>query len=167
MGIKSLLREYNAVCRSSKLNDAITMAEALDPASIEERLKGLGSRYTTIATGKKRQVIDAYLGLCRSEEELQMLKNEAKNILYYYEERGKCIAMKLGELSANDDLFSRGASAMLKQMLARNNILLEQGHVLNDAMTKKLVTTSPSDSDSDDSDFSDTESDSDDMDFVL
>lgn len=146
------------------------MAEVLDPASIEDRLRGLGSCYT-VATGKKRQVIDAYLGLSRSEEELEMLKNEAKNILYYYEEKTRCILAKLADLSKSVDPFSRGASAMLKQMFTRNDILLRQAQVLNDAMAKKIGTTAPFNCDSDDdddSDCSDSDSDYDDKaDFVV
>ena len=162
--LKSLLKKYNIVCASSKVSDTITMAEIFAPAAIEERLRGLGSRYSTIATGKKRQIIDAYLGLCRSKEELEMLKNEAKNIIYYYEERKKCIIAKLTDLSVNGDLYSRGSSAMLRQLFTHNDILLKQGHVLSDAMTNNFSTTEPFESDSDDSDFSD---DCDDSDFVL
>lgn len=100
--LKSLLREYNAcdyVSDTSLLNDSVTISEALEPSLIEVRLKGFGSWYNTVATGKKRQIIYAYLGLCRSTEEISILKQESRNLVVFYEMKRTSILEKLTTFS--------------------------------------------------------------------
>ena len=58
----------------------LTVDEALDPSAVELRLLSLGCN-PSLATGRKRLIIYAYLRLCRSTEELVMLEVEAGNIM--------------------------------------------------------------------------------------
>ena len=76
--IKCLLDEYNGRCATSKAYDFLTMSEALSKGVIEGPLQGLGTSYSSIATGSKREIIDAYLTLTRAMEEIQMLQKELK-----------------------------------------------------------------------------------------
>ena len=110
--IKCLLDEYNGRCATSKAYDFLTMSEALSKGVIEGRLQGLGTSYSSIATGSKREIIDAYLMLTRVMEEIQMLQKEIENMLNYYSRREKCILLKLTELS--DDQHRR----LLEELLA-------------------------------------------------
>ena len=71
--IKVLLTEYNAPSDE----DQLSLVEVLNIQEVEARLQKY-SVTCTLATGEKRVVIDAYLALCRSEEELAMLSQEAK-----------------------------------------------------------------------------------------
>ncbi len=129
--MQSLLGKYNA-CDSDEDASDLTIAEALDPANIEERLKAFGCLYAAVATGRKRQIIDAYLRLCRSNEELSMLKEDTSNMCIYYEERKKCITDQLRDQS-NSDSFSRGARAMLLGCIERH---LQDSYEVKDLLNK-------------------------------
>ncbi len=52
--------KYNA-CDSDEAASDLTIAEALDPANIEERLKAFGCLYAAVDTGRKRQIIETVL----------------------------------------------------------------------------------------------------------
>ena len=127
---KSLLQEYNA-CESfgEASVDRIDLPEALDPSNIGERLRKFGVWCTVfVASGRRREIMDAYLALCRSKEDIRMLKEEAENVVAYYEEKRKIITKEMEYLSVNTDPFSRGAVAMLHLLLAKNAKLLEQSY---------------------------------------
>ena len=163
--LKSLTQEYNACDSANNLetSDAITLSEALDPSSVETRLGEFGSGYKTIATGykmmstgRKRQILDAYLEVCRSIEEISMLKEEAKNLVVYYEERKKLLEVKIASLSDRIDSFSRGAVSLLNRLLSNNEMLLKQGYEVKDLLNNEKVDGNMSsyveyDCDSDDS----------------
>ena len=63
------------------------LAEALDPSAIEQRLQALGIWCQAVASGEKREAMDAYLTVNRSIEEICLLKEEAENMVIYYRER--------------------------------------------------------------------------------
>ena len=135
--LKSLVREYNACGSTDDVsNDVITISEVLDPSNAEIRLARFGSWYKTVATGDKRQIIDAYLVLCRCEEEGCMLKREATNLVLFYEEIKKCILAELSKLSNDGDSYIRGAFAMLNQLFQRNQVLLNHSNEVKDSFTR-------------------------------
>ncbi len=121
-----LLKEYNACGGGGNETEDMSLTEALNVDTIEARLQNT-SMSCTLAHGKKREIIDAYLALCRSNEELQMLKDEADNIVMYYEKHKKIILLELEHLSHNINSFSRGAKALLLDLLTRNEVQLEKG----------------------------------------
>lgn len=55
-----------------------------------------------------------------------MLKEEAENVVTYYEERRKVVMNEIEHSSANIDSFSRGAVVMLHLLLAKDTKLLKQ-----------------------------------------
>ena len=77
--MKSLLQDYNSLTESA---NALTVAEVLDPSVIAKKLEAFGVCHTT-TTGKKREIIDVYLMLCRSNEEIAMLKEECRNVVTF------------------------------------------------------------------------------------
>ena len=119
---KSFLEEYNA-CESfgEASADRIDLPQALDPSNIGERLQKFGVWCTVyVASGQRREIMDAYLALCRSKEDICMLKEEAENAVAYYEEKRKIIMKEIENISVKTDSFSRGAVAMLHSLLAKN-----------------------------------------------
>ena len=101
--LKALLYKYNAFDEVPN----ITLAEAQDPLRIEERLRDFGCWHSSVlATGKKRQIIDAYLSLCRSNEELFMLEEEAASMTTYYEKRKISIIAVMTRLSSEINPYS-------------------------------------------------------------
>lgn len=77
--IRSLLEDYSACLPVPESpEDSISVAEALDPPTIEGRLQSLGT-WQGVVNGERREVMDAYLTVCRCREELVMLKEEAQN----------------------------------------------------------------------------------------
>lgn len=120
--LKSLLQKFNACdCVEGVLStNTISITEVLEPSNIEERLRAFGCCYNHVATGRKRQIMDAYLGLCRSREELSMLRKESENMVSYYQEREKSILLAMA-----DSEISRGARAMLHHLLDDNKRKLQ------------------------------------------
>ena len=49
-------------------SEAVTISEALDPTAIEHRLQALGVWCQGTVSPDKREIMDAYLMLCRSKE---------------------------------------------------------------------------------------------------
>lgn len=133
--IKSLLEDYSASLSPTESPiESILLSDALDPSAIEHRLQTLGIWFQTVASGEKREVMDAYLMLCRSNEDLSMLKEEAQNTVTYYEERKYSLLKAIEHLSSNIDTYSRGITAILHQMLAVSCVKLKQCHQVVQAM---------------------------------
>ena len=158
--IKALLKEYNT-CNPEESEGSLSVAEAMNIETIKGLLQKFGMS-STLAHGQKREVIDAYLALCRSTEELEMLHEEARNLTTHYEEQNKAVVAKREEFSKSVDPLSRGAGALLYRLWKRNSNLLQQGvRVLalferGDNYTY-CQDDSYSDEDSDDHEESDTE----------
>ncbi len=105
--MKCLLSDYNLLCATSMVYDSLTMAEVLSTGILEGRLNGLGTSCSTVASGSMREIIDAFLIMQRSQEELVMLQQESQNVVLYYQQRQGHINAKLYALSSFDDKFSR------------------------------------------------------------
>lgn len=119
--IRTLLEEYS-VCQSSDISGTISLSEALDPQSIGTRLQSIG-KWGTVAIGKKREIIDAYLAFCCSKE--AMLGEEASSICAFYQEKLNIISKRQINFSNKDDPFSRGAKALLCNLFEKTSQLLE------------------------------------------
>ena len=90
-----MLEEYQACQSGPNPSLTITLSEALDPSLVESRLREVGSFCASVAYGKKREIIDSYLSLCRSKEEIYMLKQEAQNVVSYYRQRKEILLKEL------------------------------------------------------------------------
>ena len=60
-----LVCEYNALTKGGSESSKIGITEALDPHNIEGQITEFSSVCNTVMTGRKRQIMDAYLSLCR------------------------------------------------------------------------------------------------------
>ena len=140
----SYFHKYNTVSSSS-----ITLDEALDPVTISSKLESFGAFH--IATGNKRDIIDAYLLFCRSKEELVMLEAECNNIVSFYEDQ--LIAIQK-YIEVNDT--NLGMTSLLHKLKEKISALLEQGHNVRRQMAEERISSVM---ESDDSDFDDESSD--------
>ena len=130
--IKTLLQEHNAC--SNESCDEMTLSDAM---VIATKLKQVGlATPTGISSGKKREVIDAYLLMCRSSEEISMLEKEMHSIFHYYEKRENVITYQLGLPCLNQ--FERGKKALLHILLKQNNELLMQTRQVCDLSNHQL-----------------------------
>lgn len=161
--LKSLLRDYNA-CNAvggDTSYEAITISVALDSSVIEEKLRAFGSWNTAVATGEKRLIIDSYLRLCRSREELSMLKEEVANLVACYEEKKKSIAERVDQLSNSNDPYEKGAVAMLNCLLTHNDVLLKESYTVKELLVNSAaggdLSTAQLDQGNDDSDAYDSD----------
>ena len=68
--------EYNALTIAGGQSSEIGITEALDLHIIEGQITEFSSVCNTVATGRKKQIMNAYLSLCRLNEELSLLKKE-------------------------------------------------------------------------------------------
>lgn len=127
--IKSLLEECCGVG-----DVAITLAEALDPSSIGTKLNSFGGWASSVISGDQQEA-RSNTSLCRSGEELCMLKEDARSMVNYYQEVQEIVCSKLASLSAGTDPFSRGSTSLLHSLLAKINNLLQQAHLTLQTMT--------------------------------
>ena len=123
--MKRLIGDYNGMSTSVFMS----ITEALSVGVIESKLGDLGLACASIATGSRRQILDAYLLLHRSEEELKMLHQEFNNLLNYYKKMNTVITVAIAKFSNYDDKLSNGAVAMLTKLLQKNNHYLCQADV--------------------------------------
>lgn len=102
---------------------------------------------------KKQEIIEEYLLLLRSREEVELLENEAKNVIQYYATKKGIIEAEILGLSDSSD-FSAGAKCLLTHLL-HNVVQLLQDMQSSYAIMKEstnfqnVVCSSDSDSDSD------------------
>ena len=97
------------------------MSDIFNPSVLEDQLKQLGT-WCSVASGEKREIIDSYLILCRSKEEISMLKENADNCVAYYKNRKDVILEEISKRSLKTSLFV----ALLHTLLAENSLLLNE-----------------------------------------
>ena len=152
--VKSLVYEYNALTRAGGESSEIGITEALDPHNIEGQITEFSSVCNTVASGRKRQIMDAYLSLCRSKEEVSLLKNECCNICRYYHQRQKSILSNYA-YEVNES-YNRGAQALLYRLLQETNNFIKQAeelqHIISSNNKDSLTVSYDSDVSSSDSD---------------
>ena len=110
------------------------------------------------------RVIDAYVMLCQSVEELEIIKEESRNIILYYKNQRDTILSLLGSLSNTLDSYSRGAKALLMKMKASVMDKLQQANDTDKLLYSSDVCDPDEDNFGEDSDTdsnSDSSSDSD------
>ncbi len=157
--IRTLLEDYSA-CLS--VDDAhvqsLTIGEVLDPSVVEARLQALGIwSQAMVYHGERREVMEAYLMLCRSNEELHLLKEEINNVVSFYENKERTLLDAL-TMCATDTVYNRGIATMLHKLLGETSWLLQQAHRACKQMSRENEETLDSSS-SDSDDYYDEDSD--------
>lgn len=129
----------------------MSFADAVDTVRLAQIIRPKSSRYSE----KKQELIEAYLLLCRSYEELDMLKCDMQNAISYYENRVKVLETAINEspIEVTDEIKS-GACALLCGLLQETHIELTK---LRQLFSMEFPYSQPNESDSDFS--SDDESD--------
>lgn len=170
--IKKLLGEYNGTCY--ELDDQPrAISDVLSPTSYF--WGGTASNKTdssSVPYKMKKDIIQAFMLMKRSKEELELLKDDMCASVSYWFSRTECIANRMAELD-QDDNFSRGARCLLTKLkweadsILLNNILSFRTliELPNTVPTGPISHSYVQNSDSDTSCDSDIdESDDDDMD---
>lgn len=157
--LKVLLEEYNAcqtISSESTLHPYLTMNDILESSTLAKMLNPTLTMYKP----DRHEIINAYLMLTRSHEDMEMLQGEMENVLQYYDERVDANAI---QKIRDDCRLDRGAHALLHKMLGDTHQLLAKCRVLftpylsDDHSSTDLVDGSSSESESSDeeSDISD------------
>ena len=92
----------------------------LDPSHLEGQLQRLGT-WCSLGVGEKCEILDSHLTLCRSNEELSMLKDGVHNCITYYRHRKEVISQKIQEFSHQASPFNKGATALLHNVLTEHS----------------------------------------------
>ncbi len=158
--IKSMLPVYNA-CQSSLVGGrSMLIIEALDPSSFSTVLLT-----QPLYSESKQELIEAYLVMRRSTEEISMLKMDMKNTLRYYEDKKETLLQLIESMAQRDDTHARGTVALLRHMLIDiDNTYKECSELFSNTGTDYVhPTIIDCDSDNSDTDNSDTDSDVDEL----
>ena len=115
---KQLLVEYNEACSELHHQSPTSLLEILSPSSdFWARLSAIQYAESCQVPWKvRRDIVQAYLLMQRSEEEKQLLKDDMYATLTYWLERIECIARAIKETSFSADQFSRGTTCSLQQL---------------------------------------------------
>ena len=108
--IKSLLPKYNACCLlaadSENCNVYLDIKQALDPSELVALIQP-GFPH---ASGAKRELIDSYIMMKRSLEEVEILESEMENTLHYYRSKREHLVKAATSYAEPKDSFTRGAT---------------------------------------------------------
>lgn len=76
--VKELVHEYNSCDNTT---DGVSLSVALDASVLGDQLEQASwhDKLTSLSCDRKHELIDAYLLLCRSKEELLMLEEDANS----------------------------------------------------------------------------------------
>ena len=124
--LQSLLEEYNA-CGAS--NDSysghLCLPDVFNPSVVEAKLQSSGI-WCSLAAGDKREIIDSYLVLLRCREEIEMLQEDADNVIAYYTRRKSLIQEEIQRHSSQESLYNMGATSLLHSALIETSRLLSE-----------------------------------------
>ena len=108
------------------------------------------SSSSSLAPSQKHELIEAYLRRERSEEEIELLKTEMKQMLLSLQHRENTLASACRALTQFEDHFSRGAHSILATIKNKTRHTIEKAKsTFNTTNTEDLSDYSDSDSDSD------------------
>ena len=126
--LRVLLEEYN-ICQLivNSSSTQITLDEALDPTVLSSKL---GVHADTTVSKPHQDIIEAYLQMKRSNEEILLLEKEMANTIQFYAEQQKSLLtlidqMKQAQISESNP-FSRGAIALLHALFRRRDKLFQE-----------------------------------------
>ncbi len=146
--LKSLLEDYNS-CLEDSSKDVLSLDEVLDVAALEAKLQDLGV-WCQKTMPEKREVMDAYLLLCRSQEEILMLTEDIQNVISFYNSKASCIIQIQGRVEPNTP-YNRGIKSLLHSLWLDVSSLLERAKQTYLSMLQETdadIYTSDSDDDS-------------------
>ncbi len=131
-GVQCLVAEYNATQECPEEN--ILTAEALDPSKLQLRLQLMGVQAMGTKVEERQEIIQAYLTLKRSCEEITLLREDVKNVVAYYEDLKTIVSCEISQLDLQLDSQSRGKMALLHCLLVNIKQKLKQGRITEELM---------------------------------
>ena len=150
-----LVEEHNIFCIAAGKDNRLSLADAVDSVRLAKVLTSRSSFYSE----KKEELIEAYLFLCRSGEEIHMLKCDMQNAIHYYENKVNVLETAIkGPLDIPEECKS-GACALLSDLLQDTQRELAK---LRKLFCEEELYPQSMESDSDFSSDNDTDYDSDD-----
>ena len=117
--LRTLLEEYN-ICQLvvNGSSTQITLDEALDPEVLSSKLHA-----DTTSSKPHQDILEAYLQMKRSNEDIVLLESEMANTIHFYAEQRKVLLMLIDQMKqaqiSESNPFSRGAIALLHSLFRR------------------------------------------------
>ena len=113
---KELLEDYNATC--AQIDDSYCPTLLADLLQTDSTFwKSVCNSEDEVPWDTKQSIIQAYLLMKRSKEELKLLRGDMQNIIAYWSNRIVSISVTIEQLHKLSDKFSIGAISSLKQLL--------------------------------------------------
>lgn len=119
---KELLEEYNTI--SSQLSTQYVPTSASEAFSTTSdfwhSLSPIAQTSSTVPSNTQRDIVESYLLFRRSNEELQLLKQEMHNVISYWTRRIGCITTQLQHMEnveTDSDTFSKGVKCLFTKLL--------------------------------------------------
>jgi len=116
-----LVEECNATTFLTESASEITVQTALNP----DELKLLADT-TNMATGVKHDIVHAYLTKVRSSEEIEILKEDMRNTLHYFQLKQECIKDACEDLSSLKDSSVEEPGTFLPTYCGKLNCVLTE-----------------------------------------
>lgn len=116
--VKQLLVEYNGVCDELHHQQFATLSDVLLPSSdfwTSTTIFDHGES-SQVPFKVRREIVQHFLLLKRSEEEKQLLSADMYATMTYWLRRIECISKQMSNISSAVDQFSRGATCLLQQL---------------------------------------------------
>ena len=129
------MEEYNACHVVEPAPFEISLSEALDPLFIRTKLTSV-PHVAGAVTADKFEAIQAYLMVCRSREEVSMLKEDSSNVVSYYKNKLEVVQHAITSMT-NPDPFSRGSISLLCSFEKKLAHLLDEASLTLQKMTSQ------------------------------
>jgi len=170
---KKLLEDYNIA--SSVVNASCTpytIDDILSPDSNFWQSLTVRNHCKEVPWNTQKDIMNAYILIKRTEEELRLLDEEMKSVLLYCMQRKECIVCQLDSIKNDESQYSKGIKALLHKLLWEVELYHSRAMTAFAKLDLPNTSSSPiilssSDSGSDSNEESDSEeSDSDEDDFL-
>ena len=154
--LKALLQEYNAYNVATTGDcSTLSIADVVDSSKLAQ-IVNPNSSYSI----DKQELIEAYLLLIRSGEEIHMLECDMKNVISHYENRVNMLTVAMASPSEVTRKCESGARALFQNLLQEANQQLHKCRQLFSSCLHQDQSPQLNDSDSDLSSEAYTDSDS-------
>ncbi len=109
----------------------MSLVEALDPIYVRAHLKSFSCTGQSL-NEEELCAINAFLMLCRSNEEIDLLRKDAQNCVEYYKHKKTCITRTIELLMNSSDQYAKGSISLLYSYLNTVEKLLDQSRSVQD-----------------------------------
>ena len=119
---KRLLQDYNTA--SSAVTDSFTPLSIQDILAPDSEFwqSSISSYCRELSWNMQKDIMNAYIIMKRTEEELSLLHQEMQNVLLYCVHRKECVVHEIESISKKDDQYHRGLVSLLQNLLWRDEV---------------------------------------------